>query len=279
MGLFSRSSNPPRRARLLTATPSDLERIGKLAFGGQSIDPPGISGIPTSELDGYAMAFLEAAGYPAAGSPAQTSANGQLLDELLAAAERAGDWGSVGAMCVAWNCVAPAFREDSRYLAILDRALAVLRIDGVSYTAVPPFALERWQSVHGFEDIRPKGWPSPLTDLPVPAVAAPSVEDLAAGELRKLAQAPAAPANTINAERRPDGSIQAVIEGPDPETGELRRWDWDGLSAADYPSFLRELGERLVTHSFWAHDDLIPYFPCCQRSRDEMRIAASASVL
>ena len=117
-------------------------------------------------------------------------------------------------------------------------------------------------------------------NLPVPTVdAAPLVDDLADGESRKLAQAPAAPANTIYAERRPDGSIQAVVEGPNPETGEVRRWDWDGLNASDYPGFLRELGERLVNHTCWAHDDLIPYFPCRQRSRDQMRIEARAVAL
>ena len=80
--------------------------------------------------------------------------------------------------------------------------------------------------------------------------------------------------NSIYAERRENGTIQAVMESPQPETGTLRRWDWDGLVASDYEAFLRELGERLGTHTAWAHDDLILYIPCRQRSRDEMRIAA-----
>jgi hypothetical protein len=271
VGLFSRPSSGTR-SPLSTATPEDLRRLAELAFGGQSVDPPGISGIPTAELDGYALAFLTAAGFPASGSPAEGAANGQFLDELTSAAELAGGRGFVGAMCVAWNCVTPAYRDDARYQAILDRALEALRLDGVSYAAVPPFAIERWASVHGHGGILPAGWPNPLADLPVPAAEqAPAVLDLADGEVRKLAQAPAAPANTIFAERRPDCSVQAVVEGADPETGALRRWDWDGLSAADYPSFLRELGDRLVTPSHWAHDDLIPYFPCRRRSRDELR--------
>jgi hypothetical protein len=264
---------------LLTATPTDLKRIGELAFGGESIYPQGLSAVPTAELDGYAMAFLAAAGYPAAESSAEAAANGQFLDELVAASELAGDWGFVGAMLVAWNCVAPRHRQDPRYLQILDRALEVLRTDGVAHTAVPPFAMERWQSLHGFDGAQPTGWPSPLAYLPVPDAAdVPPVEDLAVGESRQLAQAPAAPSNMIHAERRPDGSIQAVVEGVDAESGERRRWDWEGLSAADYPAFLRELGDRLVTHSLWAHDDLVPYFPCRQRSRDQMRIEARAGV-
>jgi hypothetical protein len=279
VGLFSRSSGGGRRP-FSTATPEDLRRLGEMWFGGDSVTPPGASAIPVAELDGYAIAFLMAAGYPASGSPAESEANGQFLDELTAAAERGGDWGFVGAMCVAWNCVAPAHQGDARALAILDRALEALRTDGVSHTAVPPFAIDRWTSVHGYGEIGPAGWPSPLEYLPVPAAEeAPPVEDLADGEARKLAQAPAAPANMIFAERRPDGLIQAVIEGAHPDTGAMRRWDWEGVGAADYPSFLRELGDRLVTRRYWAHDDLTPYFPCRQRSRDQLRAEARAQAL
>jgi hypothetical protein len=66
------------------------------------------------------------------------------------------------------------------------------------------------------------------------------------------------------------------MEGTDPDTGQVRRWDWEGLNAPDYPAFLRDLGDRLITHSLWAHDDVIPYFPCRRRSRDQMRIEARA---
>ena len=51
------------------------------------------------------------------------------------------------------------------------------------------------------------------------------------------------------------------------------------MTAPDYRSFLRELGERLVTHSYWAHDDLIPYFPCRLRSRAAMRTEARGKTL
>jgi hypothetical protein len=264
----------------MTATPADLQRLGELAFGGERIYPAGIGGIPTAQLDRYAMDFLAAAGYPAAGSPQERDASGRFLDKLGSAAELAGDWGFVGAMCVAWNALTTQRQQDPRALTILDRALDALRTDGVSYTAVPPFAIDRWTSVHGRSGIHPAGWPSALIELPVPSVQdAPPVADLADGEARRLAQSPAAPANSIYAERRPDGSVQAVVEGVNPETGELRRWDWEGLSAPTYPAFLRELGDRLVTHSHWAHDDLVTYFPCRQRSRDQMRIAARDAVL
>lgn len=246
-----------------------------MAFGGETVNPPGISAISITELDGYALEFLTAARHPESGSPAESTANRQFLDELTSAADLAGDWGYVGAMFVAWNCIPPAYLDDARCRKIIDRAVDVLRLDGVSYAAVPPFAMDRWTADHGYDESRPSGWPTPLADLPVPAPEdAPPVEDLADGEVRKLAQAPANPANTISAERRADGLIHAVVEGIDPETGALRRWGWDGLAATDYPLFLRELGDRLVTHSHWAHDDLLPYFPKRLRSRDEMRAEA-----
>jgi hypothetical protein len=273
MPLFSRSSH---RQPFLTASASEIARLGEAAFGGQSVHPPGLNAIPTGQLDGYAMAFLAAAGYPAAGSQQERAANLQFLDELVAAAEHAGGWGFPGALLVAWNCVASAYQLDPRYDRIIEQALETLRNDGVSYTAVPRFAIDRWTAVHGRTGIHPAGWPSALIELPVPAPEqAPRVADLALGERRRLAQPPAAPQNSIYAERRAGGVIQAVVEGVDPDTGGLRAWDWEGLSAPGYPAFLRELGERLVTHSHWAHDDLIPYFPCRRKSREQMRREAS----
>ncbi len=73
MGFFSNSSSG-RKAQLSTATPEDLRRLGEMAFGGESVNPPGISGIPTAELDSYALAFLTAAGYPSSNSPAEARA-------------------------------------------------------------------------------------------------------------------------------------------------------------------------------------------------------------
>jgi hypothetical protein len=52
MGFFARLSQrvePP----VLTATPHDLTRIGRTAFGGQDPHPPGISAISIAELEPY----------------------------------------------------------------------------------------------------------------------------------------------------------------------------------------------------------------------------------
>jgi len=275
MGLFSRFSSH-ERAAVLTATPADLSRIGLAAFGGQDPHPPGMSAIPIGELDGYVMAAMASMGHPSPGSPEWAPLHRRFLDELTAAAEAAGDWGFVGAFCIATNFVASSDHEDPQFLAIVDRALIVLRDDGVSYPSVPPFALELYQRVHGFEGARPAGWPSALKDVAVSDPGrGPETVDLEDGESRRLAQPdPGEQSRVIYAERRDDGAIVAVIDGIDMSDGVRKRWEWLGLSAPDYEAFLRELGDRLVTPSYWAHPDLDPYFPCRDRSRDEMRIEA-----
>ncbi len=280
MGLFSRQSAKASQPAF-TATSADLVRIGMAAFGGPSPDPPGLSALSTTELDGYAVAASASANYPASGSPEWDRLQGLFLDELTAAAERAGDWGFVGAMCIAMNFVAGGHNPDPRYLAILDRALNVLRLDGVAYPAVPPFAIEFWQRVHGWDGARPAGWPSALDYVSVPAADdQPLVTDIQPGESRRLAQPHNGDqSNVIYAERRTDGMIVAVIDGIDTADGVRKRWEWQGLEAPDYLSFLRELGDRLVTPSYWAHEDLRPYFPCRAKSRDSMRIEAKAATL
>jgi hypothetical protein len=272
MGIFSRTNR--RGQPLLTATSADLSRLGIQAFGGESAHPPGMTSL-MGQLDGYALAFQAAAGYPGSETAAEVAAIGQFLQELTAAAEEAGAWGFVGAICVGWNTMAASYRDDPRYLSILDRGLEFLRTDGVSYTAVPPFAMERWTSVHGYGGSRPAGWSSALDNVPVPPLdAPPDVVDLSNGEARLVTQASAAPPNMIYSERRSDGLIYAFIEGPDPDSGAMRRWDWDGVSAPNYPGFLRELGERLVTPNLWVCDDLFPYLPCRSRTREAMRAEA-----
>ena len=280
MRFFSRSSAKTSQPAL-TATPSDLIRIGTLAFAGQDPHTPGLSALPITELDGYAIAALASAGYPASGSPEWQALQGRFLDELTAAAERAGDWGFVGALCIATNVVASDHENDPRYLAIVDRAANVLRLDGVAYPAVPPFVIKYWQHVYGWEDARPAGWPSALDYVPVPALGdEPPVGDLEPGESRRLAQPhEAAHSNVIYAERRADGTIVAVIDGVDTADGVRKRWEWQGLERPDYRAFLRELGDRLVTPSYWAHDDLYPYFPCRGKSRAAMRLEAKAATV
>ncbi len=278
MKLF-RGGSKPRASRVMTASAEDLVRIGSLAYGGSSPHPPGTVALEPGELDRYAIAAMDAGGYPGIGSQSWIELEGQFLDALLATSHTAGPWATVGALLVAANFVAPKENPDARYLEILDRACEFLRRDGVSYTAVPPFAIERWKRARGFDGIHPAGWPSALEEAEIPGIGQePPVQDLASGESRRLAQREIAGSKSYFAERRPDGTVVAVIEGVPPEAADVRRWDWEGLSAPSYVAFLRELGERLITPTEWAHEDLTPYFPCRDRSREDMRRLAAAYV-
>jgi hypothetical protein len=276
MGFFSRSGRGRGRG-VLSATSADLVRLGTASFGGEDPTCPGLSALSISELDGYVIAAMAAAGNPIPGTSEWAALHQRFFDELTATAERAGDWGFVGALCIANNFVADTDRQDSRFLAILDRALQVMRDDGVAFAAIPPYALRRWEDVHGTEGLSPAGWPSALAHLAVPARGeVPVTSDLAEDESRRMAQLHEGPhSNVIYAERRPGGTVVAVINGIDAADQKRKRWEWDGLDADDYSTFLCKLGDRLVTPSYWAHDDLVPYFPCRARSRNEMRIEAS----
>jgi hypothetical protein len=137
----------------------------------------------------------------------------RFLDELAAAAAVGGDWAYAGALCVGQNFVTTETRGYSTFRTVVDRALEFLRTDGVSYTALPPWTVEYWRAQHGAEGIHPAGWPSALEDIAIPRDEDDiPLEEIGIGESRKLAQAPAAPANMIFAERRGDGTVAAVIE-------------------------------------------------------------------
>ena len=164
MALFKRAT---RDIPYLTASSDDLQRIGQTAFGGESVYPPGIGAIPVAELDGYVIAAIERSG-ASPGTSVWTEVNRRFLNELEAAAATGGDWAYAGALCVGQNFVTTETRSDPTFLAVIDRALEFLRVDGVSYTALPRWTVEYWQSQHGVEGIHPAGWPSALEDVTTP---------------------------------------------------------------------------------------------------------------
>ena len=268
-----------RRSRpsiVITPSAEALAQIGSAAYGGSSPHPPGLAALPPSELDRYAIAALEAGHYPEIGSREWVSLEGRFLDELLARAQSGGSWTTVGAFCLANNFVVRNGTPDERYLEIVDKACEILRREGVAYVGVPPFALDRWTSIHGWDGAHPAGWPSALEYVSVPSIGhEPAAQELVDGESRRLATRQLAGEKSYFAERRPGEMVVAVVEGVTAETTGVRRWDWEGLSADTYVAFLRELDDRLVTPTEWAHDDLKPYFPCRHRTREEMRRLAA----
>lgn len=279
MGLFSRKPDPRPQGGLLSATPSDLSRIGRTAYGGASTHPLGRSALEPGELDGFTLTTMQRGGLPTSASLGWRPYLERVLTELEAAADEGGEWAPVGAWLLAWELVPQADHDHPRYQRIADRALTELRDDGVSYAAVPPHGLARWTAVHGHDGASPAGWPRSREDREIPGEdQLPAPAPLKVGEPRALVERTINDApNRVLADLRDDGLIYALIDGVDAEDGVRKRWDWHGLERPTYREFLLELGERLVLPQPWSHDDIVPYFPCRARSRDELRIEARAA--
>ncbi len=212
------------------------------------------------------------------GSDEWSALEARLYSEFLTADEDAGAWATVGGFLVATNLTTDVKSPGPLFERLMDKALVVLRDDGVAWAAVPPFASDRWTTVHGCDGVHPAGWPGTLAYVPVPTPGEVSCSIvLAEGESAHVAtRTDLGGKRDYFAERR-EGRFVAVIEGVDPDDGQLKRWDWSLVNADSLPEFLRELGDRLITPTTWAHGDLLPYFPCRDRTRDEMRLLARAA--
>lgn len=273
MGFLSRARGAASRP-VLSVSAEELAQIGRAAYGGETPHPPGFSHL-MQQLDAYALRAMEASGHVAPGDAAWTAMMERLLAELTAASAAGEGWAWVGALGIAQNLVTDDVAEHPEYLQLIDRALLVLRDDGVACPSVPQPMLRRWEAVHGTSGLLPAKWPSALETFEIPEREVPMPHELERGEALRIAQLDPSPqSNTIWVERRPDGAFQVLTEALDSESGTRRRWEWMGLSAPTYGGVLRELGDRLVSPQHWAHDDLAGFFPCRQRSRDEMRVEA-----
>jgi hypothetical protein len=259
--------------------PQALAAIGQAAFGGESPHPPGFGGVLVAELDGYALRALEAAGYPNAGSIGWSRMQAQFLEELTRAAALGGEWAYVGAMGVGTNAADDERRRSDQFRAIVLRALDAIRRDGVSWAALPPFAIDLWTSRYGYDGARPTGWASSNVSVPVPPRGEePVVADLGPDEARLVATyGPDDGDRRIFLGRQPtDGRVAAVFDGVDLSDGIRKQWLWDGVEADAYVDCLRELGDRLGAPTYWAHPDLAPYFSSRLQTRDAMRAQARA---
>lgn len=198
----------------------------------------------------------------------------RLCSEFLTADRDAGAWATVGGFVIATNLMADVQSPSPGFGSLTNKALGILRDDGVAWTALPLFACQRWTDTHGYDGANPAGWPSGLEYIAVPDPAAgPGTISLSEGDSVLVAtQAAIDGGRRYFAEDR-DGRLVAVIEG-DAADGQIKRWDWPLVTAPTVPELLRELGDRFVTPTTWAHDDLAPFFPCRERSRDEMRALA-----
>lgn len=182
----------------------------------------------------------------------------QLMREIAAAGFVRGGWALVGGVRLLMELdLVTTFRVHPEFLALLDASLDFLQSEEVSSGVLRPFEIDRWIETHG----------SMRTfighDLAeVPATGdEPVVEDLPMGERRRMAQLfPRPDSNVIYAEHRGVGVFWVMTQAPKSDDDPERvMWDW--FSAPSLVALLRELGERMVTPPYWAHEDLLPYFP------------------
>lgn len=192
------------------------------------------------------------------GMSAAQSQPEELLNQLVDAGFARGGWALVGAVRLLMELdLVRRFAGQPRFLSLLDESLLFLQREGASSGVLRPFELDRWIETHG--SVRTFiGYE--LADLP-DAGREPAVENLPVGEFRRVAQLfPQPGSNAIYVEHREENVYFAVTQAPkSDEDPERVMWDW--FSAPTLVALLRELGERMVTPPYWAHDELLPYFP------------------
>jgi hypothetical protein len=274
VGLFHR--RPKQTAGAAPYVSADeLSLVGRRLFGGESPHPPGFSRL--TELDALAIRGIERHGHPTPGTAAWAAMEAGCLADLRMASHD-DDWAVVGAFCVVCNTCADLPSQQPEFVRLMEDALDFMRRDGVAYAAVPPFAIRHWEGVHGTEGVRPAGWPSAFDTVPLPDDTWQPSMSVPLGEVRAVALGTVQGlSRSYLIENRGDAGFVVLIEGADPESGVDRRWEWHGVSAPTQVGILRELGDRLITPTDWAHEDLAPWFPCRARTRDDMRrLAAEA---
>lgn len=167
------------------------------------------------------------------------------------------------AMVGAYNLLSecePSLR-DERYLLMLDATLAEMHHRHFSSGHLNGFERDRWVEKHGdirssFDGIFSVSAPE-FGDEPTP-------QPLAVGESRMLAQlGPSGDDNRFFAEHREDDSyvvyslrIRSVEDPTIMRCDEAQMGTFESLQ-----SLLRAVGQMFDAPTYWAHEDLLPYFP------------------
>lgn len=185
----------------------------------------------------------------------------QLIQEIYNAASGATrqPFASIGGYLLLFE-FEPGLR-DERFLAMQDRALDYLKSVKASSGHLTRDEADRWIERHG--DLRTSF--DGIYDVEVPAAGMPlDYKPLEPGQSRLLARmGPAEDDNRFFAEHRPDGKFIVYseriwsVDEPD-----MRRCEEPQLGTFDgLPDLFRALGNMLGTPTYWADDDLQPYFP------------------
>lgn len=192
------------------------------------------------------------------GMEAANKAPERLVSEICEAASDSGGWALVGGVRLLMELdLVRRCSADPQFLALLDGALRFMQSQGAPSGALRPFESDRWIETQG--SLRTFiGYD--LAEMPPPGDE-PALTDLQVGDFWKVVQLGAQPnSNMIYVERREADLYFAVTQAPrSDEDPERVMWDW--FSEGTLLELLRELGERMVTPPYWAHEDLLPYFP------------------
>jgi hypothetical protein len=151
--------------------------------------------------------------------------------------------------------------RDPRYLSMQDATLDWMHERGYSSGHLNGYEAKRWVETHG--DLRTSF--DHLEDVAVPEPGSePQPKAMQTGESRLLARlGPGENDNRFFAERKSDGNYVVYSERiwsvDDPR---MVRSDERQLGTFDVlPNLLRSLGAMLGTPTYWADEDLVPYFP------------------
>lgn len=151
--------------------------------------------------------------------------------------------------------------SDRRYLRLLDDSLEYMRSLGFSSAHLTRYEADRWVELHGdlresFDGTFDVGVPEP-GDIP-------AAKPLGVNEARMVAlTAPLPDGNAFFAEHREDGSYAVYSERVHSDVDRTRsRYEETQLGRFDsLADLLRAVGEMFGTPTYWADQDLKPYFP------------------
>lgn len=150
--------------------------------------------------------------------------------------------------------------RDPRFLHLLDASLSFMQSQGFSSGHLRRYEADRWLETH--DDLRTSF--DRLEDAPIPSPGVePQPKELRLGEARLLAtMGPGETDNRFFAERQADGYVVYSERLPDADARTRARYDETSLgSFASLSDLLRALGQYLGSPTFWADEDLTPYFP------------------
>jgi hypothetical protein len=186
----------------------------------------------------------------------------QLIEEIFNAArgEIRQPFASIGGYLLLFE-FEPGLK-DERFLSMQDRTLDYLHSIKASSVHLTRYEADRWIECHG--DLRTSFDGIYEVAVPGPPEASPDYKPLEPGQSRLLARmGPADDDNRFFGEHRADGKFIAYSErawSDDDPT--LKRYEEAQLGNFDtLPDLLRALGSMFGTPTYWADEDLAPYFP------------------